>query len=96
LEAVRVVTYPAGDHRLNTARVSLNEQNRAIAKLEQRHPAIAITFKRSERAPHDRFIEIIRTDGSKARILIGQGLDFIQPDGSARPTYIVVEDPYIG
>jgi hypothetical protein len=64
--------------------------------LERQHPDVAFDFHRSERAEHDRFVEIHRTEGGKARILIGQGLDFINPDGSVRPTYIVIEDPYVG
>lgn len=42
---------------------------------------------------HDRFIEIIRLDGTKARIIIGRGLDFIQPDRSTKPTFVIIEDP---
>lgn len=96
LEEVHVTTYPAGDSRLNTSRITLEEQNQAISRLEQEFPAVVINFRRSDRAKHDRFVEIIRKDGAKARILIGQGLDFISPDGSVRSTYIVIEDPYDG
>jgi hypothetical protein len=53
-----------------------------------------IQVKRNRDALHDRFIIITRIDKTKARILIGQGLDFIKPDGSVKPTYITVEDPY--
>lgn len=94
LEEVHVSTYPAGDSRLNTSRVSLEEQSRSIAKLERQFPLVAFSFRRTDRAQHDRFIELHRIDGVRARILIGQGLDFINPDGSVRPTYIVIEDPY--
>ena len=34
-----------------------------------------------------------RVDGTRAQILIGTGLDFIQADGRVKPTYIVVQDP---
>lgn len=96
LEKVQVLTYPAGEHRLGTARHSLAEQNRAIAKLETEYPDVAFEFRRTERAEHDRFIEISRANGVQARILIGQGLDFINPDGMVKSTYIVIEDPYDG
>jgi superfamily II DNA/RNA helicase len=43
---------------------------------------------------HDRFIEILRLDGTKARIIIGRGLDFIQPDRSTKPTFVIIEDPF--
>jgi hypothetical protein len=41
---------------------------------------------------HDRWIEIVREDGSKARLYIGRSLDFIQPDGTLRETYLVHEE----
>jgi hypothetical protein len=96
LEEVWVATYPAGDSRLNTSRISLEEQNRGIAELKRQYPEVVYKFNRTDRAQHDRFIEIVRIDGGRARILIGQGLDFISPDGSVRSTYIVIEDPYGG
>jgi len=54
-----------------------------------------IEVKRSKDALHDRFLVLTRVSNTKARILIGQGLDFIKPDGSVKPTYITVEDPYV-
>lgn len=92
LESVRVFTYPAGSTRLNTSRVSMEIQNRAIDELKQPYRQVVIDFKRSEQAEHG-FIEITPKDAPKARILIGQGLDFMEPEGSVRPTYIVIEDP---
>src|SRR5690606_13910270 len=57
LETVRVFTYPAGNTRLNTSRVSIEIQNRAIDKVKQQHREVVIDFKRTEHAEHDRFIE---------------------------------------
>jgi len=45
---------------------------------------------------HDRYLIIQQESGEKIRILIGRGLDFIQPDGSVKSTYIVIEDPWKG
>ena len=50
-----------------------------------------VRFKHT--AEHDRYIEITRYNGELARIIIGRGLDFIQPDGSIKSTYIVIQDP---
>jgi len=47
-------------------------------------------------AEHDRYIKITRENGERARIIFGRGLDFIQPDGSTKSTYIVIEDPCLG
>lgn len=44
-------------------------------------------------AEHDRFIEVTRQDGERARIIIGRGLEFIQPDGSIKSTFIIIQDP---
>lgn len=44
-------------------------------------------------AEHDRFVEVTRVNGDRAKIIIGRGLDFIRPDGSVRSTYIVIQDP---
>ncbi len=52
----------------------------------------SIRFKHT--AEHDRYIEITRVNGEQARIILGRGLDFIQPDGSTKSTYIVIEDPW--
>lgn len=90
LKRVAVRAYPAD--RIHGA--SLERQSRAIQSLERLFPDIELDFKRTPYAEHDRFIIIHRADGSRARILIGQGLDFIRPNGSVSPTYIVIEDPY--
>ncbi len=69
------------------------EQKRALNKLERRYPMVKVQRKPFGETEHDRWIEVERTDGSKARMLIGRGLDFIHSDGTVKPTWIVVEDP---
>ena len=66
------------------------EQEVAKSKLEKMFDC-TITFKYS--VEHDRYIDITRLSGEKARIFIGRGLDFIRPDGSTKSTYIVIQDP---
>ncbi|NMC84201.1 MAG: DEAD/DEAH box helicase [Anaerolineaceae bacterium] len=66
------------------------EQDRAEQEINQKYNGI-IRFKHM--ADHDRYIEITRLNGERAKIIIGRGLDFIQPDGSIRSTYIVIQDP---
>ena len=68
-----------------------NEQSEAENALSKKYPSL-IRFKHA--ADHDRWIEVTRNTGEKARIIIGRGLDFIQPDGSLKRTYIVIQDPY--
>jgi hypothetical protein len=81
LEDVIVHTKPAPDRA---------EQIKSEQELNRKFNEI-IRFKHT--ADHDRFIEITRLDGQKARIILGRGLDFIQPDGSIKSTYIVIQDP---
>jgi hypothetical protein len=73
--------------KLATDRV---EQAKSEQELNHKFNGI-IRFKHS--VDHDRFIEVTRLDGEKARIIIGRGLDFIQSDGSTKSTYIVIQDP---
>jgi len=68
-----------------------NEQSEAENALSRKYPNL-VRFKHV--ADHDRWIEVTRNNGEKARIIIGRGLDFIQPDGSLKRTYIVIQDPY--
>ena len=42
---------------------------------------------------HDRYIELNRENGEKARIIFGRGLDFMQSDGSIKSTFIIIQDP---
>jgi len=70
-----------------------DEQNRAIKALEAKYPGI-IKVDRSS-AEHDRWIDVERIDGTKGRMLIGRGLDFIRSDGTVEPTYIVLQEPVL-
>jgi hypothetical protein len=94
LQNVRVKSWSARSQ-------STGDQQQAIIRLKQRFEKISIQFmthdQRRERGAvhHDRFIELKYADGTKARILIGRGLDFIQPDGSVLPTYVIIENPYL-
>jgi len=69
------------------------EQEKAEQELISKFNS-SIRFKHT--AEHDRYIEITRLNGEQARIILGRGLDFIQPDGSVKSTYIVIEDPWKG
>ena len=46
--------------------------------------------------PHDRFIILTRADGTRSRIGIGVGLDFILHNGRTRNTDVIIEDPSAG
>lgn len=76
------------------ARPDGEEQKRAINQLKARFPQVNIKFRLDYHTAHDRYIELTRVDGRKARALIGMGLDFIERDGSVRPTFLVIQDPY--
>lgn len=67
-----------------------DEQEAAIRELNRKH-SVDICF--DYRSEHDRFIEVTRVDGERAQIILGRGLDFIQPDGSTKPTYVIIQDP---
>jgi hypothetical protein len=75
------------------------EQQRMFTRLQDDFPALEI-HQRIERdrsaLPHDRFIILTRPNGMRSRIGIGVGLDFIRPNGRARDTDVIVEDPFIG
>lgn len=66
------------------------EQEKAEQELISKFNS-SIRFKHT--TEHDRYIEITRLNGEQARIILGRGLDFIQPDGSTKTTYIVIQDP---
>jgi len=87
LEHVQVITKRAGQSG-NPGYGA--DQDRAEAELNRAFGSV-VTFKHSQ-PQHDRFIDIERVDGSRAKIIIGQGLDFIQPDGRAKQTYVVIQD----
>jgi hypothetical protein len=81
LEEVLVISKKA-----DTSRV----QKTAEQELNNRFGGI-IRFKHT--ADHDRYIEITRVNGEKARIIIGRGLDFIRPDGTVQDTFVIIQDP---
>lgn len=66
------------------------EQEAAKRELTRKYP---VNIRFEHKAEHDRFIEVIRLNGEKAKIILGRGLDFIQPDGSTKPTHIIIQDP---
>lgn len=67
-------------------------QHSAFDELKRHFPNVEIVDKkRTDRSLHDRSLEIMYADGSKATVYIGRGLDFIRPDGSVQATYLVVD-----
>lgn len=92
LEKVVVNTWDADHYHIWQS--TRNAQNGAIKILQRKFPDLAIDFRRPHHVEHDRYILLERNDNTKARILIGKGLDFIKSDGSVDPTFIVIEDPY--
>ncbi len=90
LKRVVVVTKRAGEAGTQGDR---SEQDRAKQALIKQFSHVEITFK-YDRPEHDRYIILHREDKSRARILIGRGLDFIKPNGDVLPTFIVVQDPF--
>ncbi len=83
LQRVDVYTYPA--HRDKPS----GEQKQAAEKLQRQFPQVNFHFSR--RTEHDRYVRCVHHDGSATKIIIGVGLDFIERDGSVRPTYIVIQ-----
>ncbi|MFQ5419422.1 MAG: MIT C-terminal domain-containing protein, partial [Anaerolineae bacterium] len=71
------------------------EQQQAINQLKAQFPQVRITFKLDRHTAHDRYIELTRTNGRKARVIIGLGLDFIEPNGRVRQTFLIFQDPYL-
>lgn len=70
---------------------NFQEQLKAEKALNKRFKDV-IVFKHKP-IEHDRYIELSRENGEKARIIFGRGLDFMQPDGSIKSTFIVIQDP---
>jgi ATP-dependent helicase YprA (DUF1998 family) len=70
------------------------EQQQMLNRLQQAFPNLDLQLRLEQRLPHDRYIELVRIDQSRVRIAIGAGLDFIQSNGRARMTDIIIEDPY--
>lgn len=69
-----------------------NDQEQAIQQLRAQFPTVMIDFEFSYQTAHDRFVEITRVNGKKARVVIGRGLDFIQPNGRVEHTFLVFQD----
>ena len=67
------------------------EQKEAEVSLNKKFNDV-IVFKHKS-IEHDRYIELNRENGEKARIIFGRGLDFMQSDGSIKSTFIVIQDP---
>jgi len=71
--------------------IEFNEQLAAEKSISKKFKDVVV-FKH-EPIEHDRYIELTREDGEKARIIFGRGLDFMQPDGSIKSTFIIIQDP---
>ena len=72
------------------------EQEAKFKQLQQRFPGLKIRYDLvdDKRAiDHDRSIDVSRTNGERARIVIGKGLDFIRYNGQTARTFIFIEDP---
>lgn len=91
LEEVRINTLLAGS--MSGGGSSKDAQDKAFVKLKASFPNVRIDLQRGTRIEHDRYVLLERVDGTRARILIGKGLDFIRPDGEVEKTYVVIEDP---
>ncbi len=73
---------------------SNDEQKQAIQQLKSHFPHLRIKFELDRRIDHDRYIEVTHVDGSKARVIIGVGLDFIEPTGHVRNTFLIFQTSY--
>ena len=71
--------------------VQYQEQLDAEKSINQKFNNL-IVFKHNP-IEHDRYIELTRKDGERARIILGRGLDFMQSDGSIKSTFIIIQDP---
>ncbi len=72
-------------------RQSDDKQKQAIDLLRLRFPHVRIKFDFNWHTAHDRHIEITHVDNSKARVIIGNGLDFIEPNGNVRNTFLIYQ-----
>ncbi|MCB9431127.1 MAG: DEAD/DEAH box helicase [Ardenticatenaceae bacterium] len=84
LESVVVYAREASNRR---------EQMQAVNQLKARFKAMKIEFKMEYHMAHDRYIEVTRANGKKARAIIGHGLGFIKPDGDVCQTFLILQDP---
>lgn len=85
LNTVKVYTRRANNDGANSWAV----QKAAEEMLEREFPNV-ISFHHTS-PEHDRSIRLIHDDGTETLIVIGRGLDFIQPNGRARSTFITVK-----
>jgi hypothetical protein len=69
------------------------EQHQMFARLKRDFPGLDIQYQLASQLPHDRVLQLRRTDGTSARIGIGAGLDFIRHNGYTKMTDILIEDP---
>jgi hypothetical protein len=87
LQRVEVITRDAQIEKQDRA-----SQTKAFESLRARFADVDIRVNRpTNREHHDRWIEITRTDGSRACLHIGRGLDFIRPDGTVQATVLIIE-----
>ena len=70
------------------------EQDDAIRALKEKFPKVKIKFSLDGYVAHDRMIEVTRQTGSRSRVLIGIGLDFITANGFLRETFLVFQNTY--
>lgn len=88
LARVQVITRDANLENADRA-----AQRAAFDQLEAEFPQVEFAIKRlTNRQEHDRSLAIVRADGSRSRLFIGRGLDFIRADGTVQATYIVTEE----
>ncbi len=89
LESVVITTRKAG---AGTNSGNWEDQRKAESVLQHKYGEM-VRFKHPQQQQHDRYIQLDRADGERARIWIGLGLDFIQSNAPVKSTYIVIEDP---
>ncbi len=92
---VVVTTFPASTFPNPRQYQSVQDQHQMFRRLARDFPLLDVKPLIQDDVPHDRFLLLTRPDGSRARIGIGAGLDFIRQNGRARMTDISIEDPYV-
>ena len=68
------------------------DQQQAISYLKSLYPSVRIKFDNDSHTVHDRFIKVTRANGHQSRVIIGKGLDFIQPNGEVDHTFLVFQE----
>jgi ATP-dependent helicase YprA (DUF1998 family) len=69
-----------------------HDQQQAISYLKSLYPSVRIKFDNESHTVHDRFIKVTRANGRQSRVIIGKGLDFIQPNGEVNHTFLVFQE----